>query len=113
LAYDGGGSEWSGYYRTHGSAHESLRSTTTTWLPMVDEQHFTNNGDTGENLMNQAQAIYAQAAQEFDIAKKYKTNCEFWKVVLGTLLEEEENRGLTTFEFYLAAVDDPTATPQE
>jgi hypothetical protein len=66
---------------------------------MVDEQHFTNNGDTGENLMNQAQAIYAQAAQEFDIAKKYKTNCEFWTVVLGTLMEEEENRGLTTFEF--------------
>jgi hypothetical protein len=67
---------------------------------MVDEQHFTNNGDTGENLMNQAQAIYAQAAQEFDIAKKYRTNCEFWKVVLGTLLEEEERGHLTRFEFY-------------
>jgi len=38
--------------------------------------------------MNQAQAMYAQASQEYGVASKYRSNYEFWKIVLGALYEE-------------------------
>lgn len=51
--------------------------------------------------MNQPQVEYAQMSQDFDVANKYKTNIQFWEVVLTALYEEAELHVDTMLQFRL------------